>query len=181
MDIKYALLGFLSWKPFSGYDLKKMMENSDLFYWSGNNNQIYTGLVQLHKEGMVEAVSRPSDKMPNRKLYNITSKGYEELRRWLTEEPELPQFRKTFLIQLAWSNGLSNEQIDALLARYEHELSMKSIILNEQRKRNVILNPARTSREKYLWKNIFENYLDNYETDLGWVRKIRQELPDLKE
>jgi PadR family transcriptional regulator AphA len=181
MDIKYALLGFLSWQPFSGYDLKKMMESSDLFYWSGNNNQIYTGLVELHKEGLVEAKSQPSEKMPNRKLYRVTSRGIEELGRWLTEEPELPQFRKTFLIHLAWSNELSTGQIDALLARYENELSMKLLILNEQQKRNNVINPARNPREKYLWKNIFENYLDNYETDLKWVRKIRQELPAVKE
>jgi PadR family transcriptional regulator AphA len=177
MEIKYVLLGFLSWQPFSGYDLKKMIENSDLYYWSGNNNQIYTGLVQLHKEGLVEAESQPSEKMPNRKLYRITPQGLKELRRWLTQEPELPQFRKTFLIQLAWSHESSSGQLDVLLARYENELSMKLMMLNEKQKRNSVLNPARNLREKYLWEKIFENYLDNYETELNWVRKIRRELP----
>jgi DNA-binding PadR family transcriptional regulator len=177
MDIKYALLGFLSWKPFSGYDLKKMLENSELFYWSGNNNQIYTGLVQLHKDGLADSEAQPSERMPNRKLYRITSEGLVELQKWLTTAPELPQLRKPFLIQLAWSSSLSASEIDALLAQYENELQMKLAILKEQQKRKIVLNPARNGREEYLWEMIFENYLSNYLQDLEWVKEVRQNLP----
>lgn len=177
MEIKYALLGFLSWQSFSGYDLKKMMEGSELFYWSGNNNQIYTGLVQLHKDGCVEAHAQPSEKMPNRKIYRITSVGLEALRQWLVSAPELPQFRKPFLIQLAWSYELHKDEIEALLAKYEYELQMRVAVLNEQQKRGVVLNPARTPRENYLWRKIFENNLRNYNAELDWVKEVRREMP----
>ena len=40
MAIRYAILGLLSWRPFTGYDLKKMIGDSVFLYWSGNNNQI---------------------------------------------------------------------------------------------------------------------------------------------
>ena len=180
MDIKYALLGFLSWKPLSGYDLKKMLENSELFYWSGNNNQIYTGLVQLHRDGLAASEAQPSEKMPNRKLYRITSEGLAELQRWLTTAPELPQLRKPFLIQLAWSSSLSAKEIDSLLAQYENELQMKLAILKEQQKRKTVLNPARNEREEYLWEMIFENYQSNYFQDLEWVKKVRENLPAVK-
>ena len=40
MTIKYAMLGFLSWRPLAGYDIKKLMVDSPVLYWSGNNNQI---------------------------------------------------------------------------------------------------------------------------------------------
>ncbi|MFZ3110044.1 MAG: hypothetical protein WA234_05080 [Rectinemataceae bacterium] len=45
MSIRYAILGFLSWKPFAGYDLKKLLSNSLSFHWSGNNNQVYGTLL----------------------------------------------------------------------------------------------------------------------------------------
>ena len=44
MTLEYAILGLLSWKPFSGYDLKKIFSDSPIYYWSGNNNQIYRTL-----------------------------------------------------------------------------------------------------------------------------------------
>jgi PadR family transcriptional regulator, regulatory protein AphA len=180
LEIKYALLGFLSWHPFSGYDLKKMMENSDLFYWSGNNNQIYTGLVQLHREGRVESETQPAEKTPNRKIYRITPGGLEALRQWLCSEPELPQLRKTFLIQLAWSHNLSDAALDAMLLKYENELRLKVAVLNEQQKRRTVLNPARSGREKYLWEQINDNILMSYQSDLTWAKKVRQELGESK-
>jgi PadR family transcriptional regulator, regulatory protein AphA len=176
MDIKYALLGFLSWQPFSGYDLKKMLENSEMFYWSGNNNQVYTGLVQLHKDGLVESEAQPSEKMPNRKVYRITPAGLAELRQWLLSEPEMPQFRKPALIQLAWSGELTASQTAGLLEKYEYELQMRVVLLKEQLKRGTNLNPDRTTREHYLWQRIFEHYLGSYTFELDWVRQTRREL-----
>jgi hypothetical protein len=39
MSIKHAILGFLSWQPSTGYELKKLFAESDTLSWSGNNNQ----------------------------------------------------------------------------------------------------------------------------------------------
>jgi hypothetical protein len=33
MSIKYAILGFLSWQPYTGYELKKLFAESDTLSW----------------------------------------------------------------------------------------------------------------------------------------------------
>lgn len=53
MNLSSAILGLLDWKPFSGYDLKRIISGSDLYYWSGNNNQIYKVLLELWRERLV--------------------------------------------------------------------------------------------------------------------------------
>ena len=53
MSLKYAILGFLSYKSFSGYDLKKAFDNSVRHFWSANQSQIYRTLAQLDEEGLV--------------------------------------------------------------------------------------------------------------------------------
>ena len=35
MQIDYAILGLLSWKPLTGYDVKRVMQDSPFLYWSG--------------------------------------------------------------------------------------------------------------------------------------------------
>ena len=62
MSIKLAILGILSWKPSTGYELKKVFEDSSFMYWSGNNNQVYKGLMSLEKESLVtsELIHRDS-------------------------------------------------------------------------------------------------------------------------
>src|SRR5512143_1224114 len=101
MSIKYAILGFLSWRPLSGYDLKKLFEESVAFHWTGNNNQIYKALVELHNQGLVDVRVEQQADYPPRKVYSITGEGQAALRAWVLSAPELPQVRNSFLVQLA--------------------------------------------------------------------------------
>ena len=81
MSIRHAVLGFVSWRPFTGYELKKLFSDSRLFHWSGNSNQIYRTLVQLHRDGLVDLEVQQQDSLPPRKQYSITGAGSAELRR----------------------------------------------------------------------------------------------------
>jgi DNA-binding PadR family transcriptional regulator len=177
MTIQYAILGLLSWRPMSGYDLKKIIADSPAFYWSGNNNQIYKTLVQLHADGLVESEVRQQENYPARKEYRLTEQGATALRDWVISTPELPQFRSTFLIQLAWADQLDAAELDELLARYERGVEMQVLILQEREQRGV-LNPARTPREAYLWREIAGYFLTAYTNELIWVRKLRKEVKE---
>jgi PadR family transcriptional regulator, regulatory protein AphA len=178
MAIKYAILGLLSWRALSGYDLKKIIADSVSFYWSGNNNQIYKALIQLHEQGLVEIEVQQQENYPARKVYTITARGAAELREWVLSAPELTQFRNTFLVQLAWADQLDGAELDGLLARYEREVETQVLILQERERRGV-LNPARTPREAYLWREIAGYFTTAYANELAWVRALRQEVAKL--
>jgi len=175
MDIKYALLGFLSWKSLTGYELKKLVTNSIGFEWSGNNNQIYTSLVELHRDNLVISELKPQERYPTRKVYSINNSGRHALKEWVMGNVEPPMIRKSFLIQLAWSDHLSKNEMEDMLKHYELELETQIMMLREQMRRGVI-NPARTARERYLWEKISENYLRSYELELQWTREIHSEV-----
>jgi PadR family transcriptional regulator AphA len=176
MDIKCAILGFLSWKPFTGYELKKLMAESDIFYWSGNNNQIYTALVQLHKEGLVTIEVQHQEHLPSRKIYTLTENGFVALKEWVFSNPELPQLKKSFLVQLAWSNQLNHKELDTLIEKYENEVNMQVVMHRENRRRGNQINPSRTPRETYIWNMISDNFIRSYESELAWVQELRNNL-----
>ena len=175
MNIKYAILGFLSWQTFTGYDLKKVFTDSEFIYWSGNNNQIYRTLMEIQREGLVTSEVQHQENYPSRKVYTITQEGLSELRNWVLSTPELPQIRNTFLIQLAWADQLQSDELDELLDKYEYEINMQ-LLMRQERDRRGREKPARTQREEYIWKMIFENWVTSYENELAWVRKLRKEL-----
>jgi len=179
MSIKQAILGFLSWKPLTGYELKKLFVESPTLYWSGNNNQIYKTLVELHNEGLVTRQVQLQEDHPSSKLYTITDQGLSALRRWVLSTPELPQIRNSFLIQLAWADLLTPDELDTLLANYEEEIHMQVAMLQTQARRKVIA-PERTPREAYLWAMIAKHWLSFHENELNWVRQLRQELDELE-
>jgi PadR family transcriptional regulator, regulatory protein AphA len=181
MDIKYAILGFLSWKPFTGYEIKKLIADSNIFYWSGNNNQIYTSLVQLHKEGMVTNQVQIQESLPSRKIYSITEQGLCMLKDWVLSPPEIAEFKKSFLVQLAWSNQLNKFELSEIIAKYKNEIEVQILMLKEKSKRRAFLNPSRSPRETYIWKMINENILRSYESELIWINELINNFPEGKE
>lgn len=175
MSIKYAILGLLSWKPATGYELKKIFEDSSAMYWSGNNNQIYRSLVQLLDDGFVTNEVKHQESSPSKKIYSITEEGLARLKEWVIEEPEVPELKNTFLIQLAWADQLSDEELHEMLDRYESRINMQLIYQQEKMKRGVQA-PNRNERETFLWDKIAENQLSFYHNELKWVQGIRKEL-----
>ncbi|MBI5960912.1 MAG: PadR family transcriptional regulator, partial [Chloroflexi bacterium] len=158
MGIKYAILGLLSWTPLTGYDLKKMFAELPTLYWSGNNNQIYRTLVELHRNHLISLEVQPQADHPPRKVYTITPRGQADLRQWVMSAPEISQIRNTFLIQLAWADQLSALELDGLLAEYEGEVQVHVLMLRTQQHRNTIA-PARTPREIFLWDAIMAHWI----------------------
>lgn len=172
MSIKCAMLGFLSWMPMSGYDIKKLFVDSETLYWSGNNNQIYKTLVELHEEELVTKEVQYQEDHPPRKIYTITDKGRQVLKQWVLSKPELPQIKGSFLVQLAWADQLQTSELDGLLRQYEEEAQVELLMLRERQQRQPIA-PNRTERETYLWRMITENRILFYENELNWVQQVR--------
>ncbi|WP_202710438.1 DUF4180 domain-containing protein [Sporosalibacterium faouarense] len=175
MSIKFAILGILSWKPSTGYELKKIFKDSTFMYWSGNNNQIYKALVQLQDKGFVSSEVFHQDGAPSKKTYKITDEGLNELKEWTMSSPEAPELKKTFLIQLAWSNVLSNQELNGLLTSYEEELKIQLVIEQEKRRR-ARYTPNRDDREAFIWDMIYKNIIFSYKNELDWIQELREKL-----
>jgi DNA-binding PadR family transcriptional regulator len=97
---KYALLGILSISPGSGYDIKKLMEQSTSNFWNESYGQIYPILKQLVKQGLATSHTEKQEGKPERYVYTLTAKGQEELRHWLTGPIEHTVERNELLLKL---------------------------------------------------------------------------------
>lgn len=174
MNIESAILGILSWKPQSGYDMKKLFEQSPIMYWSGNNNQIYKALTKLHRDGLATTQVLYQERSPVRKVYSITDKGLDELKKAILETPEEPEWRKAFLIQLAWADLITDEELLELLSKYEEKV--RNTLLMEMEKKNRGGTPGRSSREVFLWEKIYENIFSSLRNELKWIDDMRSEF-----
>lgn len=175
MSIKHIILGYISWQPMTGYDVKKIIADSETLHWSANNNQIYRALVQLHQDGWVTKTIEQQDGLPNRHIYTITEKGTAALREWILQTPESPQTHNAFLTQLMWADILSAVEIDNLLDSYINTVGEKLFFLRVQADQKPNM-PERTPRESYLWQMISKNLIAHHELELKWARQMRHEL-----
>lgn len=178
MSINHALLGLLSCQPLAGYDLKKMIQKSSFMHWSGNNNQIYKALLALRDEGFVTSEVCHQDGSPSKKIYSITPDGMAELKRWTMTSPESPEIKRSFLIQLAWTEALSQSELDHLLDEYESEIKTQILLEQGQRKKGYF-SPQRSPRESAIWDSIYDGIVDAYENELIWLDNLRKKLAEL--
>ena len=178
MSLEYAILGLLSWKPFNGYDLKKIFAESPIYYWSGNNNQIYRTLLSLFEDGLVTRTIEEQENLPPKKVYSLTTAGQQMLENWLRLAPELPQRKHAFLLQLGWADRLPADELDLLLSQYQEEVSALLMLSRAQIK--LPFYPDRTVREKILWQSIHSNLIGFYQFELDWVQHLRLSLAGLE-
>lgn len=79
----YALLGFLTWGPMSGYDLKQAIAGSVGNFWTEGYGQIYPMLRRLVELGWATREATKGSGKRARYLYEITDAGRRALHEWL--------------------------------------------------------------------------------------------------
>lgn len=172
MLINQVILGLLSEVPLTGYDLKKRFSSSMLLPWSGNSNQIYKALLELHEDGLVTAEEQQQINKPPRKLYSLTDKGHQALREWLQSTPAIAQFHHPLLMQLLWADQVDRSAARAVLNAYEDELRVYIAMLREYIRRQTIL--ATDTQDASLADQAMQHWIALYEFHLEWVHQLQQ-------
>jgi DNA-binding PadR family transcriptional regulator len=88
--LRFVLLGLLDAEPRYGYELKAVFEQFLGGTWPLNIGQIYTSLAKLEDDGLIASQTVPQDDAPDRKVYEVTKLGRQELASWantINDEP----------------------------------------------------------------------------------------------
>jgi PadR family transcriptional regulator, regulatory protein AphA len=173
MSINCAILGVLSYKPMAGYDLKKIIQDSSFMHWSGNNNQIYKSLIELHDGGLVTSEVKHQESSPTKKVYRITDEGLAALKEWVLSPSEPSEIKKPFLVKLAWSKELNTSELNMLLDEYENQVKIQ-LLMEQNKKQDINFSPDRTELQRTIWSFIKDNIERTYETELVWIQDLRR-------
>ncbi len=123
---RFALLGFLTQGPKTGYDLRKVFEERTSHFWSESLGQVYPTLRRLYEEGLVVREVQKQDARPDRIVYSITEEGHAELVLWIAQPSKPQPVRNEQLLKLFFASpehapALSND-LRRHLDRYRAQL-----------------------------------------------------------
>lgn len=124
MSLEHAILGFLNYRPYTGYDLKKMFDASVRHFWPADQSQIYRSLNKLTEDGLADYERVRQEKRPDRKEYHITDAGREELAAWLKTPLPFEENRSAPMIQVFFAGQLSDEEAVEMFTRVRDHLEM---------------------------------------------------------
>lgn len=188
--LRYILLGFLSYRPMTGYELKSIMDGSTMHFWHAYHSQIYTTLRRLDEEGLLESeVESDDDDKLNRRTYTITEAGRTTLKEWLDTPLEgMPQIKEDLLVRVFFSAGRDPDSVlDEL--RHQRQLHMKKLahyqdLNSDHIHKEFTLSEAeknRLSREALFWHATLEFGIAFETMYLAWLEKTAAIVAGLRD
>jgi len=173
MSLEYAILGFLSYRPLSGYDLKKVFDNSVRHFWPADQSQIYRTLARLAEQAYVEQESYRGVDRPDRKEYRITPAGREALRAWLLSPLPSQDSRIAELIQVFFAGQLSDAQVVALFERLAAGARATLAVYDQiPQPADADAQAAGLQRERFFWQLTLEYGIMSARRDLAWLESV---------
>jgi DNA-binding PadR family transcriptional regulator len=177
MSLDFAILGFLNYHPYTGYDLKKIFDTSIRHFWPADQSQIYRTLSRLTENGWAEMEKVPQDDRPDRKVYSITDTGRAELLRWISGPPPMGEPRSAPLIQVFFAGQLSDLEV---LEKFEGYAAVMRSILGLYDQVPGQLGPFQqeitSPREHFFWLLTLENGITNMRANLAWAESVIERI-----
>jgi PadR family transcriptional regulator, regulatory protein AphA len=177
MSLEFAILGFLNYHPYTGYDLKKIFDTSVRHFWPADQSQIYRTLTRLTEKGSVEMEKVPQEDRPDRKVYSITEAGRATFFNWLSNPPSLGETRSSPLVQVFFAGNLSNEEV---LTKFEGFAAIMRAVLSQYDQIPKMLGPYQqeisSPREHFFWMLTLENGIRSMRANLEWAESVIERI-----
>lgn len=159
--VKYALLGLLAAAPRHGYDLKTAFEELLGGSWQLNIGQVYSTLARLERDGFVCSRVVPQELVPDRKVYEITPAGRDELERWLDAPANGPvRLKDELFVKVLVQSMVKGSGARALIGR-ERRAHLETLSELAELQADDDLSPAT--------RLIVEGAMLHVEADLQWL------------
>lgn len=164
---KFVILGLLTIRPLSGYDIKKFIEQIICDFWAESNGQLYPALNQLVKDVyIIEEKQQKGKKVSH--LYSITDKGQEALETWLKENIERKITRRDEeLLKLFFGMNSSYSTSIELLQKREARVRE---LLSKYEANQKELEHHTTSPHYPYWLITLNNGLCHIKAELQWCQ-----------
>jgi len=177
VSLKHVILTLIHQAPSTGYEINKSFEQKIGYFWHASHQQVYQELAKLKKTEMLTCEHKPQTDKPDKKIYSITVKGRDELRKWLHQSLPEKKYKDILLVRLLSADLLPLdklcEQIQKAAEFEQHRLDeflhiQKQCYSDEQKK-------YLSALDKRLFINMRKGIL-LAEAELAWAKEALETL-----
>ena len=147
MSLKHAILVQLETEPSSGYDLLQHFKSGLGYFWNAKHQQIYQQLKTLSEQKFISLSLEKQKGKPDKKIYQITEIGTEELKRWLTNSVKPHKINDALLVKIYGGHLIDQKNLhDELIDHKKVHEKIYQDLLNMER---TYLESSTPTQEKY--------------------------------
>lgn len=118
MDIRSVILGLLSERDMTGYEVRKKFSLSFSFFSELSYGSLYPALKALEKDGLISMQEEVEQSPRRRKVYRITESGRKIFLSALTAPVAIKRQKSEFLMRLFFFSDLTSDQQKMLVTTY---------------------------------------------------------------
>jgi DNA-binding PadR family transcriptional regulator len=166
--VEFVVLGTLSFRPLTGYEIKQIIDNSTRFFWAASYGQIYPELRRLEAQGLVEGEPDPQGGR-QRNRYRLTAAGRERLHEWLRADDAGYELRDEGLLKLFFARDLDDDGQLAVL---------RSLVADREAVLEQLRELERRDVARQTGKLVLELGLRQCEVTVGLLREMERRLTD---
>jgi len=171
--LSLAILGLITQKPRSGYDLRKVFSTTPMGHFSSSPGAIYPALKRIEKNGWIRGSIDHNKALRPRRIYRITAKGLDALRQHLlqtvTQDDVIWRMDNLILRFAFMDEVLGRECTLKFLEEFLAETKSHVCSLRQYQDQIKGIIPA-TGRLA------MENGINNYEINARWAERAIKEL-----
>ncbi|HEX6685773.1 MAG TPA: helix-turn-helix transcriptional regulator [Candidatus Limnocylindrales bacterium] len=167
--MREELLGLLAKEPAHGYELKQALEADFGDLWpTVNIGQIYSALARLETTGLVRSAAVTQDGRPDKKVFELTAAGRDELQRWVDDVVPVARVRDRFFVKLVLAARAKVADPVALIDR------QRRAYLRRLRQLNDLAEDARGMAARLA----VQGAVLHLQADLKWLEQCEQALSE---
>lgn len=171
--LSLAILGLISQRPLTGYDLRKVFLTTPLGHFSSSPGAIYPALKRIEESGWIRSVAAEGQTRRQRVLYEITQPGLGVLRRHLSQpvtNEDVIWRMDDLMLRFAFMDGIvGRERTVRFLEEFASRIDAHVADLRGYFEGVKEILPV-------CGKLAMVNGLQNYETNAQWARQAIAEL-----
>ncbi|OUS30145.1 hypothetical protein A9Q99_06605 [Gammaproteobacteria bacterium 45_16_T64] len=178
MSLRHAILAMLDIEKGSGYDLVKRFDQSVSYFWAAPYQQIYRELQKLEASGFLNSVAVVQQGKPDKKVYDVTEGGVNELKAWLEKPAKAMKIKEPLLIKI-YAGDLADK--GALLEEIQqHKNDHAETLLQYKEVSQLLSSLEEPLRTKYfLPHQTLKLGIKIEESWLEWAEEILETLQDM--
>ncbi len=115
------ILGILTMKDMTSYDLKKALDGSINHFYSTSYGSIHPALVKLEKNSLISC-RKFKEGGRNKKLYTILNKGKEVFQEWLQGDILMTRMKEAALVKVFFFGMLEKDRRENVISTYIDEI-----------------------------------------------------------
>ena len=170
----YAVLGSLTIRPMSAYDMKQFMKVSTNHFWAESDGQLYPTLKKCLANQLVTCLEEGAANHGIRKVYSITAHGRQTLKQWLESHTAQAVRRNEHLLKLFYGGNVdpqvSIHRLNQLLATAKEQVSIYEMIK---------MNMNQCGNHKIYWMITLEYGLKITQAEIVWIKQSIQQLESM--